>query len=148
MGEAPLIGQKMQSPNGVHEITFLASSSLQLNNTSLNTSVVNEPSLSSATANSFTFGRDMVLQINDASNNSLWRSSNRHPYLNTTYAPPGPDGLPQLNGAPALILDNDCNIFIRDGEGKILWKISDIITSIGNSLTPGMAQWHSASRIV
>ncbi|KAH7242943.1 hypothetical protein B0J15DRAFT_552980 [Fusarium solani] len=138
LGETLLIGQKMQSPNGVHEITFLASGGLQLSNTSLNTNVVYEPPLTSATANSFTFGRDKVLQISDASNNSLWRSSNRHPALNTTYAPPGPDGLPQLNGAPGLILDNDCNIFVRNGDGKILWKISDIIASIGNSLTPGV----------
>lgn len=137
-GETLLVGQKMQSPNGVHEITFLASGGLQLSNTALNTSVIYEPiPLTGSNAHYFTFGRDMVLEISDVNGNSLWRSSNRHPALNTTYAPPGPDGLPQLNGDPGLILDNDCNIFVRNGDGKILWKISDIIASIGDSLTPG-----------
>ncbi|KAM0419088.1 hypothetical protein ACHAPT_012027 [Fusarium lateritium] len=138
-GATLLVGQTLQSPNGDHQLSLLASGGLQLHQVSLNSTVVYEPMPNSTTQDvkCLTLTDNLKLELLGADNTRLWRGANRKPALNQTYPPPGPDGLPELNGPAGLVIDNDCNIYIRDGMGLVLWKISDLVVSIGDSLRPG-----------
>ena len=142
-GETLLVGQKMLSPNGDHELSLQPSGYLRIHNTRFNSDLYyfTIPESTVQDARYLSFGRDFAVEIRGADNRSLWRAEvpkrdprDRHEDRYNDRMRPEP---------PGLILDNDANVYSRTDDGGHGWWISNLPsgrterqTSIGDTLRP------------
>jgi len=143
-GETLVIGQKMLSKNGDHELSLLPSGILQLRNTRFNSNAYyfTIPDSKITNAKYLVFGVDTFLEIRDANYSTIWRASYKKRDLErgSRYQ----NGNSDRPEAPRFKLTDEGSLVAIGSSEYESWSLSELpngptltSTNIGDALRPG-----------